>query len=65
MTLYDSSVLIGYLDGDPNVVEYVERHADDRAVAPPLVMFEVYQGEGSKAIPRTSMHSQVRLSGSR
>jgi len=45
MTLYDSSVLIDYLDGDPNAVEYIERHADERAVAPPLVMFEVFQGE--------------------
>jgi hypothetical protein len=45
VTLYDSSVLIDYLDGVPTVVEYVEAHADDRAVAPPLVLFEVYQGE--------------------
>jgi tRNA(fMet)-specific endonuclease VapC len=45
MTLYDSSVLIDYLDGDPAAVEYVEDHLDERAVAPPLVLFEVYQGE--------------------
>ena len=45
MTLYDSSVLIDYLDGIPSVIEYVEAHADDRAVAPPLVLFEVYRGE--------------------
>lgn len=45
MTLYDSSVLIDYLDGDPDAVAYVEAHVDERAVAPPLVLFEVYQGE--------------------
>lgn len=45
MTLYDSSLLIGYLDGDDGAVDYVEAHSDDRAVAPPIVLFEVYQGE--------------------
>lgn len=45
MTLYDSSVLIEYLDGDDDTVSYVETHLEDRAVAPPLAMFEVYQGE--------------------
>lgn len=45
MTLYDSSVLINYLDGKEATVEYVEDHLDERAVAPPLVLFEVYQGE--------------------
>jgi predicted nucleic acid-binding protein len=45
MTLYDSSVLIEYLDGDAGAVDYVQTHLDDRAVAPPLVLFEVYQGE--------------------
>ncbi|WP_293029280.1 PIN domain-containing protein [Natronococcus sp.] len=45
MTLYDSSVLIEYLDGDDDVVSYVESHLDERAVAPPLALFEVYQGE--------------------
>lgn len=45
MTLYDSSVLIEYLDGDPEAVDYVVAHADERAVAPSLVLFEVYQGE--------------------
>jgi len=49
MTLYDSSVLIDYLDGDVDAVEYVKRHADERAVAPSLVMFEVYQGEVFKS----------------
>ena len=51
MTLYDSSVLIGYLDGDEGAVEYVETHLDERAVAPPLVLFEVYQGEVFKTGP--------------
>ena len=51
MTVYDSSVLIDYLDGDSKVVEYVEHHLDERAVAPPLAMFEVYQGEVFKAGP--------------
>lgn len=37
MTLYDSSVLIEYLDGDGSVVDYVRTHLDERAVAPPLV----------------------------
>jgi len=45
MTLYDSSVVIEYLDGDDRAVSYVQAHLDERAVAPPLVMFEVYQGE--------------------
>lgn len=51
MTLYDSSVLIDYLDGDSEAVEYVESHLDERAVAPPLVMFEIYQGEVFKSGP--------------
>ena len=45
MTVYDSSVLIDYLAGRDAVVEYVHTHADERAIAPPLVLFEVYQGE--------------------
>ncbi|MUW14315.1 PIN domain-containing protein [Halorubrum sp. CBA1125] len=45
MTVYDSSVLIDYLAGRSPAVEYVESHADEHAVAPPLVLFEVYQGE--------------------
>lgn len=49
MTLYDSSVLIDYLDGADGAVEYVEDHSDERAVAPPLVLFEVYQGEVFRA----------------
>lgn len=51
MTLYDSSVLIDYLDGEADAVDYIERHADERSVAPPLVMFEVYQGEVFKSGP--------------
>ncbi|TQQ79482.1 PIN domain-containing protein [Halonotius roseus] len=45
MVVYDSSVLIDYLDGDTTAVEYVETHADQQAVAPPLVLFELYRGE--------------------
>ncbi|MDZ5811450.1 PIN domain-containing protein [Halorubrum sp. AD140] len=45
MTLYDSSVLIDYLAGRDAAVEYVASCVDDRATAPPLVLFEVYQGE--------------------
>ena len=45
MTLYDSSVLIDYLDGVDEAIECVTRNAGERAVAPPLVLFEVYQGE--------------------
>jgi len=51
MTLYDSSVLIGYLDGEEDAVDYVRTHLDQRAVAPPLVLFEVYQGEVFKTGP--------------
>lgn len=51
MTLYDSSVLIDYLDGDPDTEAYVESHLDERALAPPLVLFEVYQGEVFKTGP--------------
>ncbi len=51
MTLYDSSVLIDYLDGSETAVEYVETHLDERAVAPQLVLFEVYQGEVFKSGP--------------
>jgi predicted nucleic acid-binding protein len=43
--LYDSSVLIDYLDGRDAAVEYVASRVDERATAPPLVLFEVYQGE--------------------
>ena len=45
MTLYDSSVLIDYLDGVDKAIECITRNAGERAVAPPLVLFEVYQGE--------------------
>lgn len=47
--LYDSSVLIDYLDGVQEVVSYVDDHSDERAVAPPLVLFEIYQGEVFKS----------------
>ena len=43
--LYDSSVLIDYLDGVDEAIKCVTRNAGERAVAPPLVLFEVYQGE--------------------
>ncbi|WP_436907462.1 PIN domain-containing protein [Halosimplex marinum] len=45
MTVYDSSVLIDYLAGEDEAVDYVERRQDKRAIAPQLVLFEVYQGE--------------------
>lgn len=51
MMLYDSSVLIDYLDGRDDTVNYVEEHFDERAVAPPLVLFEIYQGEIFKSGP--------------
>lgn len=51
MTVYDSSVLIEYLSGSSAAVDYVEAHADERAVAPPLVMYELYQGEVFKSGP--------------
>lgn len=49
MTLYDSSVLIDYLDGKNSAVDFV--NADQSAVAPQLVLFEVYQGEVFKSGP--------------
>ncbi len=49
--LYDSSVLIDYLDGRDSAVQYIESHLDERAVAPQLVLFEVYQGEVFKSGP--------------
>lgn len=51
MTLYDSSALIEYLDGDAKAVTYVENHFDERTVAPPIVLFEIYQGEIFKTGP--------------
>jgi predicted nucleic acid-binding protein len=51
MTLYDSSVLIDYLDGHNDTVTYIRDHYDERAVAPPLVLYEVYQGEVYKSGP--------------
>lgn len=51
MTLYDSSVLIDYLAGESTAVTYVENHQAQRAVAPQLVLFEVYQGEVFKSGP--------------
>lgn len=47
--LYDSSVLIDYLDGVKTSVSYIEEHSDERAVAPSLVLFEIYQGEVFKS----------------
>ena len=49
MVLYDSSVLIDYLDGVEAAVSYAEAHADERAITVPLVVFEIYQGEVYKA----------------
>jgi len=51
MTVYDSSVIIDYLVGESTAVGYVTDHAPERAVAPPLVLFEVYQGEVFKSGP--------------
>lgn len=49
MTLYDSSVLIEYLNGTTAAVDYVQDHLDERAIAPSLVLFEIYQGEVFKS----------------
>lgn len=51
MTLYDSSVLIDYLDGRDDAVAYIRDSHHERAVAPPLVLYEVYQGEVYKSGP--------------
>lgn len=61
MTLYDSRVLIDYLDGEEEAVEYVEDHIDERAVVPPLVLFEVYQGEVFKSGPADLASVDVAL----
>lgn len=45
MVLYDASVLIDYLAGDEDVVGYVERHASQRSITVPLVLYEIYEGE--------------------
>lgn len=47
--LYDSSVLIDYLDGDAETVTFVDDHFEERATTPPTVWFEVYQGEVFKS----------------
>lgn len=51
MTLYDSSLLIEYLDGDEHAVAFVEERVDAAAVTVPLAMFELYQGEVFKTGP--------------
>lgn len=51
MTVYDSSVLIDYLAGDDAAVDYIEAHLEDRSLAPPLALYEVYQGEVFKSGP--------------
>ncbi|MBS1263089.1 MAG: tRNA(fMet)-specific endonuclease VapC [Methanonatronarchaeales archaeon] len=51
MTLYDSSILIDYLNGDGDALDYIEDHIYERAVTVPLVKFEVYQGEVFKNGP--------------
>lgn len=45
MTLYDSSFLIDYLNGEPETVEYAEAHATAQAKTIHLVSYEVYLGE--------------------
>jgi predicted nucleic acid-binding protein len=47
--LYDSSVLIDYLAGEDAAVTYVDDHFEKPALAPPLVLFEIYQGEVYKS----------------
>lgn len=45
MALYDSSILIGCLEGEDAAVELVKKHSDETAITVLLIMFEVYQGE--------------------
>jgi predicted nucleic acid-binding protein len=45
MTLYDSSFLIDYLDGDQEVVTYATEHAAEQAKTTQLALYEVYLGE--------------------
>lgn len=51
MVVYDSSVLIDYLDGTAASIEYIEANITEPATAPELVLFEVYQGEVYKSGP--------------
>lgn len=51
MTVYDSSVLIEYLTGHDDAVEYIESNLGRPAVTPQLALFEVYQGEVFKSEP--------------
>lgn len=51
MTLYDSSVLIDYLDGVNETVDHIETRYEERAITIPLVMFELYQGEVFRSGP--------------
>lgn len=45
MTVFDSSVLIDYLDGDDDVVAYAEEHAREQTKTVHLALYEVYLGE--------------------
>lgn len=45
MTLYDSSFLIDYLDGDPDAETYAATHAGEESKATHLAMYEVFLGE--------------------
>ena len=49
MVLYDSSILVDYLDGNKGAVGCVKRNSKETAVTVPLVMFEIYQGEVFKS----------------
>lgn len=51
MTVFDSSLLIDYLDGEDFAVTYLEEKRLERAVTIQLVLFEVYQGEVYKSGP--------------
>jgi len=62
MTVIDSSVLIDYLDGKDSTVQYVQDRVDEVALAPPLVLFEVYQGEVYKTGPADFEAVELALS---
>ncbi len=52
MTLYDSSVLIDYLDGTDEAIDYVESHLDERAIAPPTGDVRSLPGRSFQSRPR-------------
>jgi tRNA(fMet)-specific endonuclease VapC len=51
MNCLDSSVLVGYLDGDARVRDLLDSKSDEAFFAPTVVLHEVYFGEITERIP--------------